>query len=83
MFFFVKVNQRVINVFYPSFKMRVKVVSINMKTGTLKIAFLAISQNTFDKDLKKILLERNIYFYLNFKINILFIKHINHYLLHV
>ena len=29
--FFVKVNPRVINVFYPSLKMRVKVVSVNMK----------------------------------------------------
>ena len=48
MFFFVKVNQKVINVFYPSLKMKVKVVSVNIKIGTLKIVFLAISLNLFE-----------------------------------
>ena len=42
-FFFVKVNQKVINVFNPSLKMIVKMVNVNMKSGTLKIVFLAIS----------------------------------------
>ena len=42
-FLFVKVNQKVINVFYPSLKMTVKVVSVNMKSGTLKMIFLASS----------------------------------------
>ena len=41
-FFLVKVNQKVINVFYSSLKMRVKVVSVNMKRDTLKIVFSAI-----------------------------------------
>ena len=41
-FFFVKVNQMVINVFYPSLKIMVKVVSVNMKSSTLKIVFLTI-----------------------------------------
>ena len=44
-FFFVKFNQNVINVFYPLLKMMVKVVSVNMKNGTLKIVFLAISRS--------------------------------------
>ena len=35
--FFVKVNQMVINVFYPSLMMRIKVVSVNMKNCTLKM----------------------------------------------
>ena len=43
MFFFVKDNQKVINLFYPSLKTKVKVVSVNMKIGILKIIFLAIS----------------------------------------
>jgi len=42
MFFFVKGNQKVINVFYPSLKIRVKVFNVNMKSGTLKMVFLAI-----------------------------------------
>ena len=33
MFFFVKSNQKIINVFYPSLKMRVKVVNINIGMG--------------------------------------------------
>ena len=45
MFFFVKVNEKVINVFYPSLKMRVKVFSINMKSDTLKMIFLTVSIN--------------------------------------
>ena len=40
MFFFVKVNQNIINV------MRVKVVNVKMKSGTLKMIFLAISLKT-------------------------------------
>ena len=44
-FFFVKGIQKVINVFYSLLKMRVKTVSVNMKSGNLKIVFLAISQN--------------------------------------
>ena len=43
-FFFVKVNQKVINVIYPSLKMRVNVISINMKSGILKMVFLAVFQ---------------------------------------
>ena len=42
MFFFVEVNQKVINVFYSSLKMKVKVVSVNVKIGILKMIFLAI-----------------------------------------
>ena len=42
-FFFVKVNEKVINVFYRSLKMKVKMVSVNMKSGTSKMIFLAIS----------------------------------------
>ena len=45
MFFFVKVNKKVINVFYPLLKIGVKVVSVNMKSDTLKIVLLAISYN--------------------------------------
>ena len=37
-------NPRVINVFFPSLKVRVKMVSINMKNGTMNMIFLAISQ---------------------------------------
>ena len=43
MFFFVKGNQKVINVFYLLLKMRVKVVNVNMKSDTLKMVFLTIS----------------------------------------
>ena len=32
-------NPRVINVFFPSLKVRVKMVSINMRSGILKIVF--------------------------------------------
>ena len=48
-FFFVKVNQKVINVFYLSLRMRVKVVSVNMKIGNLKMIFLAIFPYLIDK----------------------------------
>ena len=47
--FFVKVNQNVINVFELSSKIMVKVVSVNMKSGTMKIVFLAISLYNNDK----------------------------------
>ena len=52
MFFFVIVNSRAINVFYPSLKMRVKLISVNMKNGTLKMIFLTISQDSkfFDQN---------------------------------
>ena len=43
MFFFVKVNRKVINVFYLFLKMKVKVVSVKMKSGILKMVFLTIS----------------------------------------
>ena len=56
MFFLVKVNQKVINVFYPLFKMRVKVVSVNMKNGTLKMIFLAISLISIIKVVKILIL---------------------------
>ena len=45
MFLFVRVNHKVINVFYLSLKTRIKVISVNMKNSNLKIVFLAISLN--------------------------------------
>ena len=43
MFFFLnKVKERVIKEFYLSLKRKVKGVSLNMKSGTLKMIFLTI-----------------------------------------
>jgi len=43
MFFLSKLIKKVIIVFYPSLKLKVKMISVNMKSGTLKMIFLAIS----------------------------------------
>ena len=37
------VNPMGINVFYPSLKVREKVISVNMKSGTMNVVFVAIS----------------------------------------
>ena len=37
------VNPRGISIFYPSLKVRVKVISVNMKIGTMNVVFVAIS----------------------------------------
>ena len=37
------VNSKGISVFYPSLKMMVKMVSVNMKSGTINVIFVAIS----------------------------------------
>ena len=36
------VNPRGISIFYPSLKMRVKVISVNMKNGAMNVVFVAI-----------------------------------------
>ena len=39
------VNLMGIRVFYPSLKVMVKVISVNMKVGTMNLVFVAISQH--------------------------------------
>ena len=41
------VNPRVINAFYPSLKVRVKVVSVNIKSGTMNVISLALSKTKY------------------------------------
>ena len=66
MFFFLnKVNERVINEFYLSLKMKVKVVSINMKSGTLKMIFLTISHFILFRYTKMIFLKLVIIYNMN------------------
>ena len=36
-----------ISVIYPSFKMRVKVISVDMKSGTMNVVFVAIFLSIF------------------------------------
>ena len=40
------VNHRSINVIYPSLKMKIKVVSVNMKIGTMNAIFVRISHKS-------------------------------------
>ena len=49
MFFLSKLIKRVIiNVVYPSLKMWVKVVSVNMKIGNLKVSFVKVNQRVIN-----------------------------------
>ena len=41
------VNSKDIIVFYPSLKVSVKVISVNMKSGTMNVLFVAISLDNF------------------------------------
>ena len=41
---YILVNPSDIRVFFPSLKMRVKMISVNMKSGTMNVVFVAISQ---------------------------------------
>ena len=43
MFFFVKVNQKFINIFYTSLNIMVKLVNEKMKSGTLKMIYFTNS----------------------------------------
>ena len=44
-----------ISVFYHSLEVGVKVVSVNMKSGTMNVVFMAITQNNLQNIVNKIL----------------------------